>query len=280
MIVYDLSQIEPRALAWIAGDSKTLDLVREGMSLYQAHAINALGWQGTNLQEENPGLYAEAKARVLALGYGAGWEKFIEMAWDYTKMDLTADDPEWIESIDPATGAKKQVSGYGQRAKRIVAEFRAQNPLIAGESGLWRKLENAFKQSVGNNFVLGLPSGRKLTYETVKCQAKIVIDEETGKPWRKPIFTAGVGNKRVETYGGKLTENLIQAIARDIFVEGMLDLHRQGVRTLFSVHDEGILEVDESITTKDIEHAVSKAPEWMPGLPVAAKAKEVKHYLK
>lgn len=280
MVVYDLSQIEPRALAWLDGDTQLLDLVRQGMSIYQAHAQTALGWSGSNLKEEDEGLYAEAKARVLALGYGAGWEKFIEMAALYTGLDLTENDPEWIEIPDPITGETKKVSGYGQRAKKIVAEFRLQNPKISGDNGIWRQLENAFKRSIGGDFTVALPSGRKLRYEDVKCQTKIIADPETGKPKRKSVFTAVIGSRRVETYGGKLTENLVQAVARDVFVEGMLRLEENGINSLFSVHDENILEVDVDLPLSQIDSVVSQCPEWMPGLPVAAEVKQVPHYLK
>lgn len=280
MIVSDLSQIEPRVLAWLCGDNNLLDLVRSGMSLYEAHARTALGWTGGNLKKENPALYQEAKARVLALGYGAGWEKYIAMAALYTGMDLTADDPEWISQSDPATGEMKQVSGYGQRAKQSVQDFRLQNPLIAGENGIWKRLEGSFRRSVGEDFVVTLPSGRKITYEHVKAERRIEPDPETGKPRSKSVFTAGIGGRRVITYGGKLTENLVQAVSRDVFAETLLNLEDRGIRVLFSVHDEAVTEVDQDVSPRDVEAEMSKCPEWIKGLPLGAEAHEVGHYFK
>ena len=81
-------------------------------------------------------------------------------------------------------------------------------------------------------------------------------------------------------YGGKLVENLVQATARDIFAGPLLDMEDAGWTNLFSSHDEAILEVDPDVTPKMVEDAMSKTPEWMPGLPVAAEAKEVAHYCK
>ena len=271
MIVCDLAQIEPRVLAWVSGDTATLEGVRNGMSLYECEARQSMNFTGDKLNKKSE-MYAEAKARRLALGYGAGWEKFIAMAADYTGLDITEGDPEWIED---ETGAK--VSGYGQRSKRIVAEWRAKNPLIADKSiGLWARLENAFKRSVGGDFTMKLPSGRVLRYENVKCERRIEPDED-GKPCSRVVFTASIGGRRVIIYGGKLCENLVQAIARDVFGYSLLKL---GECVLFSSHDEGILEVDDSVTPRAVEATMSICPEWMPGLPLGAEGKFVPCYCK
>jgi hypothetical protein len=276
MIVSDLSQIEPRCLSWLAGDKETLRLVSSGMSLYEAHARTALGWTGGDLKKENPLLYAEAKARVLALGYGAGWERFIGMAALYTGMDLTEGDPEWIEMSDGT-----RISGYGKRSREIVAAYRSQNPLICDrERGIWGKLEAMFKRSIGEEFRVSLPSGRVLRYEKVRCERRIKPDKD-GKPTLSTVFTAGIGDRRFETYSGKLTENATQAFARDVFGEHLLTLDdTSGIDVLFSSHDEAILECDLHVTARDVESIMSKCPEWCPGLPVSAEAHEVPHYLK
>jgi len=270
MIVSDLSQIEPRCLLWLAKDEKTLNLIRTGMSPYEAHARTALGFNEPALDKDST-YYAEVKARVLALGYGAGWEKFIVMAQDYTGMDLTADDPEWIE-VDG-----KKVSGYGQRAKKIVAEYREQNPKV---TGLWAYLDGMFKRSVGSDLRVVLPSGRVLRYEKVKCERRLKPDAD-GKPELRVVFTFDRGDRRFESYGGKLTENVDQGMARDVFSEHLLTLHdTSGIDVLFSSHDEAILETDQHITKHDVESIMSVCPEWCAGLPVKAEAKEVPHYLK
>ncbi len=270
MIVSDLSQIEPRCLAWLAGDFATLDLVKNGMSLYEAFARTTFGFTGEKFDKKSM-LYAEIKARVLALGYGAGWEKYLEMAADYTGLDLAADDPEWITDEDG-----EQVSGYGQRARREVAEYRAKNIKVTGENGVWKRLGDAMQRSVGQDFTVSLPSGRKLRYEKVRCERRIEPDE-AGKPRQRVVFTVGCGSRRVITYSGKLCENVTQAFARDVFGEHLIPL---GDMVLYSSHDEAICEVDESVKVSDIEHTMSRCPDWCPGLPVAAEAKEVPHYLK
>jgi len=275
MIVSDLSQIEPRCLAWLAGDFQTLDLVRAGMSLYEAFARTTFGFTGEKFDKKSM-LYAEIKARVLALGYGAGWEKYIEMAQDYTGMDITEGDPEWVTEIDE-NGVETRVSGYGQRARREVAEYREKNTKVTGkDGGLWSRLELAMRTSVSKDLTVALPSGRKLRYGRVRCERRIEPDEN-GKPRSRSVFTVGCGSRRVITYGGKLTENVTQAFARDVFGEHLIAL---GDIVLFSSHDEAICEVDKDVSVRDIEAVMSKCPEWCPGLPVAAEAKEVPHYLK
>lgn len=272
MILCDLSQIEPRVLAWLAGDMATLDLVRNGMSLYEANARTIFGFTGEKLDKKSM-LYAEIKAKVLALGFGAGWEKYVVMAQDYTGIDITEGDPEWVTDEDG-----NQVSGYGQRARREVAEYRAKNTKVTGPGGVWDRLGQSMQRSVGQDFIVTLPSGRKLRYEKVRCERRIEPDEN-GKPRARSVFTVGCGSRRVITYSGKLTENLVQATARDVFSQHLITL---GDAVLWSSHDEAILEypIDKGVEVREIERIMSKTPDWMPGLPVAAEGKKVKHYCK
>lgn len=287
MITSDLSQIEPRVLLWLAGDKKSLELMAQGMSPYEAHARATMGWTGGDLKEtakRDPvakQMYALAKARVLALGYQAGWEKFIVMAFDMAGLDITVDDPEFIDETHPFTGEIKRVSGYGFNSKRIVNEYREQNPLIAHKDiGIWAKLDQAFKRSIGGDFTMTLPSGRVMKYDKIRCETRMEPDKETGKPKRKSVFTAEIGGRRVQLYGGKLTENITQAVARDVFGQHVVNMDRRGWWNLFSVHDEAILEVKQDVTAKDISEEMSKCPEWLAGCPIACDASEVAHYCK
>jgi DNA polymerase len=246
-----------------------------GMSIYEAYNRTAFGYTGPKMDKGSPE-YGLVKIQVLQLGYQAGWEKFITTAMNEAGLDLTKDDPEFVTVVDPFTDEESQVSGYGAFAKKLVADFRAKNPKI---TGLWQRLDEQFKSSIGSDFVMTLPSGRKLTYEHVRGEVRIVKGKD-GKPQRKSEFTAGTGDKRRAFYGGKLTENLIQATARDVFGTHLCAMDKAGLDVLFTSHDEAILEVDQSVTTKDVEQFMSVTPEWLPGCPIAAEAKEAPHYLK
>src|SRR6185369_3555960 len=100
MLVSDLSQIEPRVLAWLVKDKVALAAMAAGDSPYVAHAKASMDWNPSNpkwvkgdLKKEDPGSYALAKVRVLGLGYGAGWRKFITMAQTMAGLDITLGDP-------------------------------------------------------------------------------------------------------------------------------------------------------------------------------------------
>jgi len=114
----------------------------------------------------------------------------------------------------------------------------------------------------------------------VRAAVSIEKDPKTGKPVRKTAFTAEVGGRRKKFYGGKIVENITQATARDVFAEHVVRMADKGLASLFTVHDENVLEVDQSVTAKDIEHEMSYCPDWIKGLPVAAEAQEVSHYQK
>ena len=279
MIVSDLCQIEPRVLAWLVGDWDLLDKVRAGDSMYIAHARATMGFTGATMPKSAT-MYKLAKARVLALGYQCGWEKFIAMAQDQAHLDITVDDPEFLEVTNPFTGKTTKVSGYGMHSKQYVREFRAQNPKIAGETGIWRRLGDAFKLSLGGDFFINLPSGRKMRYERVKLTCRIKKDPETGLPKKESVFMADTNGRFKGYYGGKLTENLVQATARDVFASQMIAMEERGWANLFSAHDEVILEVDQDVTAADVQAEMSKCPDWLEGCPIAAEAKEVPHYLK
>jgi hypothetical protein len=286
MISSDLSQIEPRVLSWIVGDIKMLALMASGMSPYEAHARATMGWNKpgdlkfvAKKDAEAASIYHLAKARILALSYQAGWEKFILMAKVLAGLDITVDDPEFV-TVQTLTG-EKQVSGYGYNSKKIVEKYRADNPLIADkEKGIWARLDAQFKRSVGSDFTMTLPSGRVMTYKAVRCETRIEPDKETGLPKKKSVFTADVGGRRMIFYGGKLTENITQAIARDVLAWHIVNMDKRGWWNLFNVHDEAVLEVDQDVTDADIHAEMSKTPPWLVGCPVTCDAGEIPHYLK
>jgi hypothetical protein len=290
LIISDLSQIEPRVLAWLVGDKKMLESMSRGESPYEAHARATMNWTAGSLKKEDKHLYALAKARVLGLGFQCGWEKFITVAQDMAGLDITVDDPEFVQAADEDGQpcyekdgiTPKMISGYGLTSKRIVKEYREGNPLVVG---LWSRLDAAFKASVGGSFEMELPSGRKLIYRNVRWSARQEYDKEAGKYKTKKVVVAEVvKNGRVLSaplYGGLLTENLVQATARDVFGEHMLTLQdTSGIDVVFHVHDETVNECDQHVTVKDVESIMSKTPDWLKGCPISSEGCEAAHYKK
>ena len=258
LIVADFEQIEPRCLAWCTGDWKFLEMVGAGMSPYEAHARISMGWTGGKLKDEAPDLYALNKAMVLALGYGCGAERFIQMAWNYCELDLPLN-----------------------RSQEIVADFRTRNPKIVG---IWNELERGLIQSVGQDFEVVLPSGRILLYADVRRSVKIktLKDPLTGKisTSKKAGTMATSFGRKTFFYGGKLCENLIQAMARDVFGVGLLRLRAAGYKILFTVHDEVVIETPMDADPAEVKRIMEQPIEWAPGLPVAAEVKEMQVYRK
>lgn len=241
-IVSDLSQIEPRVMAWLCGDQALLDQLRSGVPLYEAHARQTMGWTGGTLKKENPRLYSLAKARVLGLGYGCGPDKFVAVARTMGGIDLTPQD-----------------------ARATVAAFRASNKRVVD---LWNRLGTDFKRSVRDrSYQIELPSGRSLTYYNVSSLGGWTCQTQMGGP-------------KVRMYGGKLAENLVQAVARDVFAEALLRLAAAGVDVVFHCHDEAVCEVPIDTDPADIERMMSITPDWLPGCPLAAESVETEHYLK
>lgn len=240
-VICDLSQIEPRVLAWLCGDQALLDQLDAGVPLYEAHARMTMGWTGGKLKKEDPRLYSLAKARVLGLGYGCGPEKFVAVARIMGGIEITL--PE---------------------AEKVVTEFRQSNRRI---TALWNRLQTDFRRSANGDYEIELPSGRRLTYRNVSGKGGWTAQTERGGP-------------RQYIYGGRLAENLTQSVARDVFAEALLRLARAGIDVVFHVHDEAVCEVPVGTGTEEITRLMTVTPDWLPGCPLAAEATVTNRYCK
>jgi len=274
-IIADLCQIEPRILAWLVDDTAFLDLVRNGVDIYEAHARSTMGYTDPSpLKEVDPAMRSLAKARTLGLGYGCGSRKFVAVAKNLGGIDITL-----------------------AEAKQTVQDFRAKNRRI---TRLWNQLDRAFKRSAGGDYHIELPSGRELRYMSVSKSPRGYYTATTER-----------GGRMRKLYGGLLTENLVQATARDVFAEQLLAIHRYLTvpqasclpcrttgdpspdrcpptspaigRIVFHVHDEVIVEVPESLADQvrtEILTIMSIPPDWLPGCPIEAEATVNHHYTK
>lgn len=349
--IVDLSQIEPRCLNWAIGNEALLAQVREGMAIYEAFARTATGWKGGKLKVEDKYGYALAKAQVLALGYGAGWVKFIVMALSpmYGNLDLCADDEKvamqvsldkniYIEEeqereengkkqtffvpvlYDPAKhgetekirrkrfivrpdvesgGAPVRDLVYGINARKVVSEFRKNNPLIASSDpespGIWKRFDDALREAAKKkeDFVIVMPDGGKMTYRNCRMEKRRKIDKETGETYDRWEVRVDLGYGSTGTYGGKITENFCQRFARDVFIEGVLRCDDAGDEYVFNVYDESIFEIDDDGTPLGTKleapndtalgrclGRLAQTPEWAPGLPVAAEGLWTDRYAK
>jgi DNA polymerase len=246
LVVADLSQIEPRCLAWLSGDHEMLEDLRNGMPLYEAHARATMDWRGGILKREDPQKYALAKARVLGLSYGCGAPQFVRVAKILAGLDITLRD-----------------------AQRIVRHFRSTNPAI---TGLWNRLEDMLRRSAEAHeptWAIQTPAGRWLRY---------FGPDAMGDGLRAATLRGG---RSEHWHGSKLVENLVQATARDVFADCLLRIEAAGIKTLWTVHDEVIAEVPEAQCAEALAtmlRLMRTAPIWMQGLPLDAEGRIMTHY--
>jgi DNA polymerase I-like protein with 3'-5' exonuclease and polymerase domains len=247
LVVCDLSQIEARCILYLARDQATLDVLRTGVDVYEAHARATMGYTDPRpLKDVDKGMRQLAKARVLGLGFGCGANKFQVVAKMMAGLEISPSE-----------------------ADRVVTDYRASNPKIVT---LWRRLDEALRKSQGTHLIVELPSLRTLIYRDVKAgyESSGVIPRN-GKMLRSKL------------YGGLLAENLTQAFARDIFMDRVVALSEKGYEVIMRVHDEVVCLVDEADaedSRRDIESIMATPPEWCKGLPMGAEATTMTCYAK
>lgn len=270
-VIADLSQIEPRVLAYFAKDEPFLELCRKGKSPYEAHAMATMGWRPTTqkLKDEDADLYALCKVRVLQLGYGSGWAKFIGSAYVYgaQKYLQTPVNPAQVAAFedymnkfsDDDTRAWYSAATSVEQTEAVnawiqVNQFRADNPRI---KKLWNSIEEAMSStdSLGGDVELKLPSGRAMRY----------FDVRKGKDGL--TCTTELRGDRKHFYGAKFVENMCQGLARDIFFDRMLELERLGFLTVLQVHDEVVircLKIDAANVANVVRQVMRTPPSFMP----------------
>lgn len=294
-VIADLSQIEPRVLNWLVGDTKFLDACAAGASPYEAHARSSMGYTDPGqLKKVDASMYALAKVRVLALGYGAGPPKFVEMAKDMCGLTIYESE----QAVTTASGHTMPVSDlnrilrsgsdpnmvqafnertltYLPSAIEAVRDFRDSSPKIVS---YWKKVENALRKNVGRNHVVTMPSGGTMRYFDVK---------QSGKELHAWVVRNSANPKDHRyLYGGKLVENEVQFESRNVFADCLYRIeanHHKICRILWSVHDEVICEVPERHAEEALAailHEMHTAPSWAKGLPIAAEGEITTHYQK
>ena len=252
LVIMDLTQIEARVTPYLAGDERTVNLMRDGMNVYEVHArTSGMYDAATPLKTTDKKTYALAKARVLALGFGCGPDKFQSMA----RL--------------PAYGSLELDLPF---CKKTVKDFRDRNPKVVN---LWNRLERGMYESMGDKFEVELPSGRNLSYRDVQMRPS----KRKGKSDELSARVT-INGPLYGWWGGPIFENAVQATARDLFANGLLNLEKAGYDILFHVHDELILHVPMDADVKEIERIFTTPPDGAPDFPLAAESQESQVYLK
>lgn len=268
LIDADFSAIEARVISWLADEEWRLEVFRTHGKIYEASASQMFGVPLERIKKGNPeySLRQRGKVAELALGYQGGVPAMRQM--DTGK--LLADLPD-------------------EEIKDIVDKWRNTNPKIRN---LWYSFNDAAIRVIQNGgslrvrcctfarecdcirgttcMTVSLPSGRKLYY----------VEPSVGENrWGGPSITyMGVNDKnkwgRIETYGGKLVENVVQAIARDCLAQAIEHLEAAGLPVVFHIHDEVVIDTaafdtNDAMLDKVVKIMSTPIP-WAEGLPLGA----------
>jgi len=268
--VCDFSAIEARVIAWLAGEQWVLDVFKSGRDIYCETASRMFGVP-VEKHGQNANLRQRGKVAVLALGYGGG-----------------------VSALEAMGGSRLGLTESEE--KDIVHKWRDSNPKIVR---LWSIAEKAAITAIKTGesvtihrgivvsrkwgmLTLTLPSGRTI------CYPRASISTEYADGWRGDhdvIEYEGLNQTtkkwgKIRTYGGKLTENMVQAIARDILGIVILRAREKGLNVVFHIHDEIIVEADKGQTLSDVEALFSQPIDWCKDLPLKGAGYSTPYYLK
>jgi DNA polymerase len=267
--VCDFSAIEARVIAWLAGEEWVLDVFRQGGDIYCATASQMFNCK-VEKHGANSELRQKGKIAVLALGYGGG-----------------------VAALEAMGGARMGLLPHEMRD--IMQRWRCANPNIVR---FWSVIEQASIKAIKTGesvtihrgivvsyrwgaLLITLPSGRTLCYP----RAKMGVEYSDGRGQHEVIEYEGSNQltkkwEKLRTYGGKLTENVVQAIARDILGVVILRAHHAGLNIVFHVHDEVVIEASTEQSLKQVEDIFSTPIDWCEDLPLKGAGYTTPYYLK
>ena len=293
--VCDFSAIEARVLAWLAGEQWVLDVFAGGGDIYCATA-SQMFHKPVEKHGVNADLRQKGKIAVLALGYGGGVsaldamggqrlgmteqeEKDTVTRWRAANPHIAA----FWHSVEEA--ALTVIQGFQKTARlgvrtAISADEREAREALAGGPVRDYSVRNSYLEFSMHDgwLVCRLPSGRKITWPEAQ-----VTTNRFGSP---SVRYKGVNQKTnkwgwLETFGGKLVENITQAVARDCLAHVLLQLsHEPYIRVVFHVHDEVVCEVLGEDALARLEDYFSHGPEWAEGLPLKGAGYTCPYYYK
>lgn len=269
--VVDFSAIEARVIAWLSGERWRMDVFSSHGKIYEASASAMFG---VPIEQITKGSELRSKGKIaeLALGFGGSVGALRAMGAD--KMGLS--DDELVALVASWRKANPRIvalwSSLQKGALAAVSDGRMQcdMPLPCGVS---------MKKRDGD-LVVTLPSGREMCYVGARV--------EKSKKYGSPVVTymgrsSGMRWERIETYGGKLAENIVQAVARDVLAWAMLRLDAEGYNIVMHIHDEVVIEVQKHMShehLKQIERIMCEALPWADGLVLGADGYTTDYYLK
>ena len=276
-VVADFSAIEARMIAWLAGEQWVMDVFANDQDIY-CETASAMFGVPVEKHGVNSDLRQKGKIATLALGYQGSINAMIAMG--ALRMGIPEDDlPDIVEKW--RTSHPKTVGMWYRIEEAAVSCVSSGEPArpdcgAAPISGIEFRMENDLLY--GQTFMtIQLPTGRKLYYPKPFLKenkfGKMAIhyygvDQTSGK-WGEQ-----------STYGGKLTENIVQAIARDCLCEVLRRIYAKGWDLVFHVHDEVIVDAPLDVHTEDLCALMDAPIDWAPGLLLKGAGFEADYYMK
>lgn len=269
--VADFSAIEARVIAWLAGEQWRLDVFRTHGKIYEASASAMFGVPIESIAKGQPnyGLRAKGKVAELALGYGGGAGALISMG--ALNMGLTEE--ELPDIVKRWRASSRRIYDFWYKVERAAQE--------AVEYGAVSYLEQGITVSRDENFMfIRLPSGRSLFYNRPMLRPN---ERNAKEIWFLGLNQTSKKWTWISTWGGKLVENIVQAVARDLLCHAISNLMQAGYKINFHIHDEVILEIPDDDPDKNLDDAISRMcalPGWANGLPLNADGYDHAAYYK
>ncbi len=274
-VVADFSAIEARVIAWLAGEQWRLDVFNSHGKIYEASASSMFGVPIEKIKKGNPEYALRAKGKVaeLALGYQGSAGALISMG--ALKMGLTED--ELPDIVNRWRKANPRIKDLWYTCESAALEVMHTGKPVGINKGIIFKHEYDINNGL-DFFIITLPSGRELFYPH-----PFLSQNDFGKEALHYYGTSqqSKGFSIQSTYGGKLTENIVQAIARDCLAVTLQRLDEQGLDVVMHVHDEVIIDCPkDKITEKEVCRIMGTPISWAAGLPLKAAGFESQYYMK
>lgn len=274
-VVADFSAIEARVIAWLAGEQWRLDVFNTHGKIYEASASSMFGVPIEKIKKGNPEYSLRAKGKVAELALGYQGSAGALMAMGALKMGLNEE--ELPDIVNRWRKANPRIKDLWYTCENAALEVMRTGASVGINKGIIFARE--FDVNTGLDFfTIALPSGRKLYYPH-----PYLAENDFGKD---ALHYYGVGQQnkkwsKQSTYGGKLTENIVQAIARDCLAVTLNRLDYVGLNVVMHVHDEVIIDCPEwAVSVEKACEIMGEPIEWAEGLPLKAAGFEGYYYMK
>lgn len=235
LFVADFAKIEVAVLWWLADNKPGLKILHSGKDPYKYMAAANIGKKYEEIPDEGDDRQL-GKAQVLGCGFGMGWEKFLSTAYDQYRLELTEDQAK--AAVNAYRSQNKAVpdlwKAYERAAVSVIAEAKRGNKQKVVIEGKCRFFYD-------RRFLwVELPSGRRLAYRDPSLGTRATPYGDMSTIEFMAVNSKTKKWSRERTWGGTLTENIVQAVARDLMVTSLLALEKAKYRALLQVHDEVI----------------------------------------